>query len=33
MKYISVIEFAKKYDISERTVRYQCGVGKIEGRF
>lgn len=33
MKYISVIEFAKKYDISERTVRYQCGVGKIEGAF
>lgn len=33
MKYISVSEFAKKYDISERTVRNQCAVGKIEGVF
>jgi len=33
MKYISVSEFAKKYDISERTVRNQCAVGKIEGAF
>lgn len=33
MKYISVSEFAKKYDVSERTVRNQCAVGKIEGAF
>ena len=33
MDYISVIEFAKKYDISERTARYYCANGKIEGAF
>ncbi len=33
MRYISVSQFAKKYDISERTVRNQCAVGKIEGAF
>ena len=33
MGYISVSEFAKKYGISERTVRNQCAVGKIEGAF
>lgn len=31
MKYISVVEFADKYGISERTVRNYCAVGKIEG--
>lgn len=33
MKYISVSDFAKKYDVSQRTVRNQCAVGKIEGAF
>lgn len=33
MGYISVSEFAKKYSVSERTVRNQCAVGKIEGAF
>lgn len=33
MNYISVNEFAKKYDASERTVRNQCATGKIEGAF
>ncbi len=33
MEYISVREFAKKYDISERTARNYCNVGKIEGAF
>lgn len=33
MGYISVSEFAKKYGVSERTVRNQCAVGKIEGAF
>lgn len=33
MKYISVIEFAQKYDISERTARNYCAEGKIEGAF
>jgi Fic family protein len=31
MEYISVVEFANKYGISERTVRNYCAVGKIEG--
>ena len=33
MKYISVNEFARKYDISERTARNYCANGKIEGAF
>lgn len=33
MGYISVSEFAKKHDVSERTVRNQCAVGRIEGAF
>ena len=33
MDYISVIEFAKKYGISERTARNYCANGKIEGAF
>lgn len=33
MKYISVIQFAEKYGISERTVRNYCATGKIEGAF
>lgn len=31
MEYISVVDFANKYGISERTVRNYCAVGKIEG--
>ena len=31
MEYISVVEFAKRYGLSERTVRNYCAVGKIEG--
>ena len=31
MEYISVVEFADKYGISERTVRNYCAKGKIEG--
>lgn len=33
MEYISVIQFAEKYGISERTVRNYCALGKIEGAF
>lgn len=33
MKYISVIEFAKKWNLSERTVRHYCATGKINGAF
>lgn len=33
MAYISVIQFAEKYGISERTVRNYCAQGKIEGAF
>lgn len=31
MEYISVVEFAEKYGVSERTVRNYCAKGKIEG--
>ncbi len=33
MKYISVIQFAEKYGVSERTARNYCAEGKIEGAF
>lgn len=33
MKYISVSDFAKKFEISERTARNYCALGKIEGAF
>ena len=33
MEYISVIQFARKYDVSERTARNYCESGKIEGAF
>jgi len=33
MKYISVSEFAKKWNIPERTVRNYCATGKIIGAF
>ena len=31
--YISVIQFAEKFAISERTARNYCASGKIEGAF
>jgi Fic family protein len=33
MKYISVKEFAKKWQLSERTVRHYCATEKINGAF
>ena len=33
MEYISVIEFARRQGVSERTVRNYCATGKIEGAF
>ena len=33
MKYLSVIETAKKWNISERSVRNYCALGKVDGAF
>lgn len=33
MKYLSVSEFAKKWELPERTVRHYCAAGKIKGTF
>ena len=33
MDYISVVQFAEKYGISERTARNYCASGKISGAF
>ena len=33
MEYISAVQFAEKYGISERTARNYCAEGKIEGAF
>ncbi|MGK4879284.1 hypothetical protein [Elizabethkingia anophelis] len=33
MNYISVSEFAKKWDIPQRTIRNYCANGKIKGAF
>ncbi|KAF2517912.1 Fic family protein [Flavobacterium foetidum] len=33
MKYLSVVEFAKKVELSERTIRHYCSLGKIKGAF
>jgi Fic family protein len=33
MKYISVSQFAKKWNLSERTVRHYCATSKINGAF
>ena len=33
IEFISVTEFAEKYDLSERTVRNWCSAGKIDGAF
>ena len=33
MKYLSVAEIAKKWNVSERSVRNYCALGKVEGAF
>lgn len=33
MKYLSVVEFSKKMELSDRTVRNYCASGKIKGAF
>jgi Fic family protein len=33
MKYLSVVEFAKKVELSERTIRHYCSSDKIKGAF
>ena len=33
MKYLSVTETAKKWNLSERSVRNYCALGKISGAF
>ncbi|MDE7439229.1 MAG: Fic family protein [Clostridia bacterium] len=33
MKYLSVTEIAKKWNVSERSVRNYCALGKVEGAF
>lgn len=33
MKYLSVVEFAKKMELSERTIRNYCASGKLKGVF
>ena len=33
MDYISVSDFSKKWNVSERTVRNYCALGKIQGAF
>lgn len=33
MKYLSVVEFAKKLELSQRTVRNYCALGKLKGAF
>ena len=33
MRYLSVIEIAKKWNISERSVRNYCAHGRVQGAF
>ena len=33
MRYLSVTEIAKKWDISERSVRNYCAQGRVNGAF
>lgn len=33
MRYLSVIEVAKKWDVSERSVRNYCAQGRVNGAF
>ena len=33
MKFVSVSEIAKKWDLSERSIRNYCALGKVDGAF
>ena len=33
MRYLSVTEIAKKWDVSERSVRNYCAHGRVNGAF
>ena len=33
MRYLSVVEIAKKWNISERSVRNYCARGRVQGAF
>ena len=33
MRYLSVAEIAKKWDVSERSVRNYCAHGRVNGAF
>ena len=33
MRYLSVTEIAKKWDVSERSVRNYCAKGRVNGAF
>ena len=33
MRYLSVTEIAKKWDVSERSVRNYCAQGRVNGAF
>ena len=33
MRYLSVIEIAKKWNVSERSVRNYCAQGRVTGAF
>ena len=33
MRYLSVAEIAKKWDVSERSVRNYCAKGRVDGAF
>ncbi|MFI3206016.1 MAG: cell filamentation protein Fic, partial [Clostridia bacterium] len=33
MKYLSVLEIAKKWNISERSVRNYCNSGRVSGAY
>ena len=33
MRYLSVAETAKKWDVSERSVRNYCAQGRVNGAF
>ena len=33
MKFLSVSDIAKKWNVSERSVRNYCALGKVEGAF
>ena len=33
MRYLSVAEIAKKWDVSERSVRNYCAQGRVRGAF